>query len=243
MKKLLQTAAFKWFLALVGLAGGALGPWGMTLGWRKWSELSAASSSRPPVGTLDGGAPAHAEATPRPAIIANDVGSFPPLDATSLGPTEILLADVFRFDLTREQVASRWPQVTTGLSDLRLQGYRVSLVTGTDPADLAGALTYYFNPRQQVQRIKFQGTTGDGRELVRLLTHRFGFEHRVTNNPSLIVYEAPRREGQSEGLLRMKSAPLLNADQPLQRYDVSLVIERPSEKSLTSRILGPLKGG
>jgi len=56
-------------------------------------------------------------------------------------------------------VISRWPRVSAGLAELQLQGYRVPLVSGTTANDLAGALTYYFNSRQQVQRITFQGTT------------------------------------------------------------------------------------
>ena len=71
------------------------------------------------------------------------------------------LAEVLRFDATVDWVLQRWPRVTTGLPYLQLQGYRVPLVTGTGLADVAGSLTYYFNARQQVQRITFRGTTGD----------------------------------------------------------------------------------
>ncbi len=60
---------------------------------------------------------------------------------------------MLRFDVTVEWVMQRWPRVSTGLPYLQLQGYRVPLVTGTKVADLAGSLTYYFNARQQVQRI------------------------------------------------------------------------------------------
>ncbi|HEV3024657.1 MAG TPA: DUF6690 family protein, partial [Pirellulales bacterium] len=50
----------------------------------------------------------------------------------------------FRFDVTSAWVLGRWPRVSAGLSQLDLQGYRVPLVTGTKPDDLAGSLTYYF---------------------------------------------------------------------------------------------------
>ena len=68
------------------------------------------------------------------------------------------LAEVLRFDVTVEWVMQRWPRVTTGLPQLQLQGYRVPLVTGTSLSDVAGSLTYYFNARQQVQRITLRGT-------------------------------------------------------------------------------------
>ena len=66
-----------------------------------------------------------------------------------------------------------WPQVATGLGQLQLQGYRVPLVSGTTEGDVAGSLTYYFNAQQQLQRIAFQGNTGDPRNLIVLLRSRY----------------------------------------------------------------------
>ena len=65
------------------------------------------------------------------------------------------LAEVLRFDVTKEWVYNNWPRKSTGLADPELYGVRVPLVTGTGYGDLAGSLTYQFNPQGQVQHISF----------------------------------------------------------------------------------------
>ena len=74
------------------------------------------------------------------------------------------LAAVFRCDITPPWVMSQWSRVSTGLAELDLHGYRVALISGTREGDLAGSLTYYFNIQQRLQRITFQGSTGDARD-------------------------------------------------------------------------------
>ena len=76
------------------------------------------------------------------------------------------LAEVLRFDVSPAWVLQRWPRVSTDLAVLQLHGYRVPLVTGTNQNDVAGSLTYYFNPSQQVQQITLRGTTGDPRAII-----------------------------------------------------------------------------
>ncbi|MGD0899609.1 MAG: DUF6690 family protein [Thermoguttaceae bacterium] len=143
------------------------------------------------------------------------------------GPRVQDLAEVLHFDVTPEWIMRRWPRVSTGGPQLQFQSYRVPLVTGTAESDLAGALTYYFNPQQQVQRIAFQGTTGDPRNLVALVESRYHFSRRLTNNPATAVYEAVRSDGKSAGGLRVSSAGIVKAAEPLKRFDVELVLERP----------------
>jgi hypothetical protein len=138
------------------------------------------------------------------------------------------LGEVFRFDVTTGWVLARWPRVTTRLATLDLQGYRVALVTGTKESDLAGSLTYYFNPDQRVQRIAFKGTTGDTRMLVALLSSQFGFVRTATPDPHLHLYQVKEdREVVSE--LRIHSISTIKSTDPHGRFQVALVIERPSE--------------
>jgi len=107
------------------------------------------------------------------------------------GPPVQNFAEIFRFDLTPNHVMKRWQQVSASLRHLDLQGYRVPLVTGIDDTDLAGSLTYYFDPRQRLRRITFVGTTGNPLRLTHFVTQRFGF-HRVVN-------QDPRRESYAGG--------------------------------------------
>ena len=61
------------------------------------------------------------------------------------------IAEALRFDLTPQYVAQRWTRVSTSLRDRGLKGMRVPLVTGTDPTDLFGSVTYFFDGSNRVQ--------------------------------------------------------------------------------------------
>lgn len=141
-------------------------------------------------------------------------------------------AEVFRFDIRPDYLVERWPRVTAATAGLQLQGYRVPLVTGTREDDLAGAVTYYFNPRQEVQRITFRGTTGNANRLIQYLAVQFGFGHRATNDPGLFLYVVPE-EGSRGGVksyLWIRPQRVLRAAEPHARFELDLVIERPSEE-------------
>ena len=145
-------------------------------------------------------------------------------DAPMLG-----LDEVFRFDLAPTDVLRRWPRVSTELPYLHLHGYRVPLVSGTEITALAGALTYYFNPSQQVQRITFRGATGDPRAIIALLTNRYHYARRPNNDPSRLVYEAANSSGQLTGQVVIRSAPIVRQSDPFKRYDIDLTMDRPEE--------------
>jgi hypothetical protein len=139
------------------------------------------------------------------------------------------LEEVFRFDLAPTDVLRRWPRVSTELPVLNLHGYRVPLVTGTQSTSLAGSLTYYFNPGQQVQRITFRGSTGDPSAIVLLLTNRYRYARRPNNDPSRLVYESTGSSRQLLGQVVVRSAPIVKQSDPYQRYDIDLSMERPEE--------------
>ncbi|MGA2798616.1 MAG: DUF6690 family protein, partial [Thermoguttaceae bacterium] len=117
---------------------------------------------------------------------------LPPSRPTALsveGAPTPALADVLRFDVSPAWVLQRWPRVSTDLALLQLHGYRVPLVTGTKANDVAGSLTYYFNPAQQVQQITLRGTTGDPRAIINFMNTRYGYVRRPCNDPSRLIYE------------------------------------------------------
>jgi len=138
------------------------------------------------------------------------------------------LAEVFNFNVTADWILRRWPRVTTGLSHLQLQGYRVPLVTGTGTSDLAGSLTYYFNAQHRVQLITFHGTTADTRKLVQLLLTRHRFTRRLTNDPGMFVYEVADDRGKISSFARIRTAGTIKSNRPQTRFEVDLVLTRPS---------------
>lgn len=138
------------------------------------------------------------------------------------------VSELLRFDVTPDWIVRRWPRVSSGLAELQLQGYRVPVVTGTAPGDLAGALTYYFNVRQQVERITFHGTTGDVRPLVNLMTRQYRMVRRPINDPGLLVYEAAYGGDRPNSVLRIRSAGTIDASDPYHSFEIDLVMQRPS---------------
>jgi len=184
-----------------------------------WSELTASFSVAGPAA---------------PAAAGQQKGAKPGQDGLAQAPAYpgdeapvYELAEVLRFDVSPGWVVQRWPRVSAGLAQIQLQGYRVPLVTGTREGDLAGSLTYYFNPRQQLQRVTFHGNTGDPRELVALLSSRFGFRRRLTNDPGVFLYETLDATGKPISFLWIRLAPVVKAEQPLERYEVAFLIEQP----------------
>lgn len=171
-----------------------------------------------------------------PAVEAKPVAATPasnpagkPAEPELEGPPVRDLAEVIRFDVSTGWVMGRWSRVSTGMAQLQLQGYRVPLVTGTAKDDLAGSLTYYFGPQQTVEKITFNGTTGDATKLIRLLTTRYGFVRRVANDSGLFVYEVAGEKGGVRSVLRIRPTGVVKATEPYQRFHVDLMMERPEK--------------
>jgi hypothetical protein len=139
------------------------------------------------------------------------------------GPSDLALSDIFRFDLTPQTITDRWNRVSTGLGDVRYQGYRVPLVTGTTPSDLAGSLTYYFDAKPKLRRITFLGATGDPARVVEYLTKQFGFRRSQTGNPRVTSY---RPNFRYTGQLEVTPAEVLDRHQAESNYRIDLSIER-----------------
>ncbi|GEM_PF-909567 len=145
------------------------------------------------------------------------------------------LADVFRFDLTPEEIIARRPRVTAVSSHLDLQGYRIPLVTGARPGDLAGAVTYYFNARHELQRITFSGTTGDTSRLIQFVTEHHGLARRITKSPGIYLYERPNLADGPTSQLLIRPAPVFSAENPYNRFQLELRLENPAIESAAEK--------
>jgi hypothetical protein len=205
----------KALLSVLGLAAAVALPAAFFTASDQWKKLSLGITSKPSAG----------QTAPAGPLDANQVAAGQPAGVE--GPPIQNLSDVLRFDVTPQWIMGRWPRVSTGLAHLQLQGYRVPLVTGTSQSDLAGALTYYFDSQQQLQRITFRGATGDARGLVATVTSRYQLTRRITNDPSMYVYESVQPNGQPASALRIRSAAIIKASEPQRRFDVELVLQRP----------------
>ncbi len=206
---------WRWGIYLLILGAVAVTPAAFYSGPQWWAHLTNAMSRSP------------AEESPEPAgsDLALPAGPSSPVAPDSQPISAI--EEVLRFDVTPAWIVRQWPRVSTGLGDLRLHGYRVPLVSGTAEDDLAGALTYYFNPQQQVQRITFSGTTGDPRRLIQWVVGRFALARRLTNNPGVVLYEVQGPDRRPQSTLCIRPVPVVKANDALARFNVELSIERP----------------
>jgi len=208
----------------IGLGAALVGPY---LFYSASDYLAAARQSIPGIrsaGMLAGDA-SGGEALEASSAMGDSVrGNLPPLAGRPIQD----FAEVFRFDISTRWIAERWPHISTGLAQLQLNGHRVPLVTGTEETDLAGSLTYYFSPRQQVERLVFHGTTGDPSKLIAFLARHYRFVHRPVNDPGLFIYEATDRNGNFAGSAEIRSSWTVRAKEPLRRYQIKLQLERPT---------------
>ncbi|MCS7239605.1 MAG: hypothetical protein NZ899_15265 [Thermoguttaceae bacterium] len=157
-----------------------------------------------------------------------------PISVAELKATPLRWEEIFRFDITPEEIVRRFPRVSVGLGSLELQGYRVPLVTGTRPEDLAGSLTYYFNARGQVELIEFVGTTGAAGPFVSFCHRRFGLAQRITNSPGLFVYEKPHPDTRRNSALVIRPAPVLHVGEEYGRFSLELKLFRDAWEELAA---------
>jgi hypothetical protein len=152
-------------------------------------------------------------------------GTPPPITASSGHVNDF--REVIRFDISPSFVTQRFDRITTVLSNVQLDGMRVAFVSGTRPTDIAGTLTYFFDIQQTVQRIQFQGTTGDPSVLSQLMVQYY----RLTPENSLGGhFFTTRWNGQVTSLMLISPAPVMTADSPLSRYSIFLELNQPSHQ-------------
>lgn len=139
------------------------------------------------------------------------------------------LNELLSFDHAPGWVVDSWPRVSTHIIQGDLSGMRVPLVSGTDASALAGSLSYYFDRGQKLQRIAFEGATGDPTRLIQLLST----EHRLKAEPSLgggmfVAYDPPASTSIDDiaSVLRLRRTPVVRSARPLQKYLVMLELNR-----------------
>jgi hypothetical protein len=188
------------------------------------SDKSAAvnNANAAPQGTGD------AQASGTPVNHPSHAAPIATRPATSSDQKLVPFEMALQWRITPTWVLSTWPRVTTHLSELETQGYRVTLVSGTTQSDIAGALTYYFDAKQQLQRITFNGTTGDARRLVQFLGATHHFERRLLEDPSVYLYQV-EEDHRALSELRIKTAPIVRTGGELSRFELGLVMRRPEE--------------
>ncbi|RMF43554.1 MAG: hypothetical protein D6753_04825 [Planctomycetota bacterium] len=206
---------------LLLLAGAAGGPY-------LWYRTDVGKQASNAAQRISGQATMVGQADPSQSGFwnANGMELIPPADAGAdlpPGPRIYSLQEVLRFDISPAWVMQRFPRVSTVLSETRLDGMRVPLVTGTAITDLAGTLTYYFDGYQRVQRIQVHAVTGDPTRFVAELQHAYGLQQhpalggtlyllKWNGRPTCVVFAAP--------------APIITSEVPQARFNVFIELNQ-----------------
>ena len=148
-----------------------------------------------------------------------------PVDYPQLsGPPGTSLADLLRFDVTPAWLMQNWTRVTTCLTEPDWQGLRIPVVTGTDPSDLAGTVTYSFNMQQQVERIHLYGLAGDVEPVAAFVQQRLGMQQYPS--PGCLLYLGFYGE-EPLSMLRIRTLPTQTAQNTSARYEIDLEMNLP----------------
>jgi hypothetical protein len=133
------------------------------------------------------------------------------------------MVKVFRFDVTIDWIMQEWRQVSMVSSDLKLQGYRVPLITGFNDDDITGSLTYYFGPDRTVKKIVFDGDTGNADKLINMVAAPAGLTQVQSTDPSVFIYQ---RGGwsKSESELKIRPTEMISKANANRRFHVTLVL-------------------
>ncbi len=151
----------------------------------------------------------------------------------NLTPT-VRLEGVLRFDVTPRWVLDNWPHVSTTRISGPLDGLRVPLITGTGASDVVGSLTYYFDHQQQVQRISVDGIAGDDRQVVSIVTRTFELKPEPTAGVGIYL---AKWNGKPTSALWIRRMPVVHANNPYQKFEFALELNRPSNYFGLSREL------
>ncbi len=174
--------------------------------------------------------------------------SAPSAGSSSTVPATLLqfrpiraLSEVVRFDVSPSWVPQRFPRVSMVAADPRLDAMRVPLVTGTNPNDLAGTLTYYFDRHKRLQRITVHALSGDPSRFIAELQHTYQLQQQPSLGGRLYIR---KWNGQPTSLVYTAPAPVISADELYSRYQFFLEINQPGlEYGMSSEAIELLASG
>lgn len=137
------------------------------------------------------------------------------------------LREVLRFDIAPGWLPQRFARVTTVTSNVRMDGLRVPLITGTRTHDIAGSLTYFFDVNKALQRIQLHGMTGDPGQLANLMLQYYHLQVEPSLGGQLLT---ARWNNRITSMLQIAPAPIIYAGADHSKYILFLELNQPSNQ-------------
>ncbi len=186
-----------------------------------------------PANAVPGGSPLASPPAMAPPAAVDE--SRPAAAPQQSPPANHSLTELTDFGLQPAGIMQRWPRVATQLVDGDLAEMRVPFVSGTQPQDLAGSLSYFFDRQQALQRVAFQGATGDPTQLVRWTVEQCGLKAEPALGGGMYLARDATNPQMVKAALRLRQAPVARQTQPLRKYFVQLELNRPGGDLTLSR--------
>lgn len=149
-----------------------------------------------------------------------------------VGPPGASLPHLLSFDISPDWVSRNWARVTTGLSELDLQGWRVPISLAGHGSELVGSITYYFDHDRRVQRILLHGYTPDASEVLQLATTRYAMRRVPSTSEELFAADVA---GQPIGGLRVNYSRIMSRDNAGKRCELLMELNRAGSSQGMSR--------
>lgn len=137
------------------------------------------------------------------------------------------LREVLRFDIVPGWLPQRFARVSTVTSNVQMDGLRVPLITGTQPKDIAGTLTYYFDSSQTLKRINLHGLTGDPTQLANLMVQFYQLKPEQSLGGQLFT---TRWNNRITSVMQISPAPIIYAGADHSKYIIFLELNQPTNQ-------------
>ncbi len=148
-------------------------------------------------------------------------------NATVGGGVVYDLREVLRFDIVPGWLPQRFARVSTVTANVQMDGLRVPLITGTQPKDIAGTLTYYFDASQVLKRINLHGLTGDPSQLASLMVQYYQLKPEQSLGGQLFT---TRWNNRITSILQIVPAPIIYAGADHSKYIIFLELNQPTNQ-------------
>lgn len=142
------------------------------------------------------------------------------------GPQVDSPGELFRFDVTPNWIIQNWARVTR----LKLDGldmFRVPVMTGTDPHDIVGSITYSFSVSRQLQRVQFDGSSSDPSVLAQAVARYYGLTAKQAIGGTVYSSE---HEGQTHSLILVHYGTAIRKDDTRRSHEISIELNRPASE-------------
>jgi len=153
-------------------------------------------------------------------------------------PATIDLRAWLRWDLPRGYLIWQHPNAAIVPTERNLIGYRIPFTTGLQSQDLTGTLTYYFDSKDQLQRMELSAASGNPWPMTQWLLPQFRLQPIPSTHPNVRLAILKSRD-KTQSLLAVATSNASSASTP---HELFLELNRSTDLGLgfhSSQLLQP----